>query len=552
MRKILLLVVFVFISIVGFSQDIISLKNGKRIEVIVTEISPTLVRYKLSKEPKGRVYFVYNDDVAGIMYQDGRVETFNQSDEQAPENKSIPNEDEDENQSQKQDQYQSQSQNQNQSQSQQSSPVIMYQENPKISSNETQSPFVQGGVDTIYYGKNWKGVSNRAYADYYRIDFYSKNDNYKKTFRTYYITGELYASGDFISVDKFDDNKSIFDGEITIYYKNGKVKEKYTWQNGKQNGDDSVYAEDGLLKRKGSFIDGQLNGLYTEFLDNGAYIQAEYLNGKPKYPYYIYGNQDGNIMRISFADNKPIWNSPSVNDRKVEYQDGVAFQYYVNNGLTVALTNTTVKDFGKWHRIDIIIQNNTSEPIEFDPANITASSTDSKDKTSNLEVYSYEKYMKKVKRAQTWSAIAMGVEEGLATMDAGYSTSNTSTNTTYNGTLNSSGTASAYGSGGYAAGSYSGNSYYSGSAHTNSTTTTYDAAEAYQTQVLSQNRMAAFDESQWNVRNAIQAGYLKRNTIYPGKAISGYVNIQRIKGKTISITVSINSADYIFNWLYDK
>ena len=308
-----------------------------------------------------------------------------------------------------------------------------------------------------------------------------------------------------------------------------------------------------MLKRKATFVDGQLNGLYTEFYENGNYSQAEYLDGEPKYDYYIYGNQDGDIMKISFATNKPIWNSPSVNERKVEYQDGVSYQYYVNNGLTVALTNTTVQDYGKWHRIDVIIQNNTFEPIEFDPAsNITAFSTDNKDKTSNLEVWSYDKYIKKVKRSQTWSAIAMGLSEGLATMGAGYSTSHTNTNTYYSGTRNSSGSAFAYGSGGYAVGSYSGNSYYNGSAHTNSTTTTYDAAEAYQTRVLSQNRMAAFDESQWNVRNAIQAGYFKRNTIYPGKAVAGYVNIQRINGKVVYITITINGANYIFGWAYGK
>ena len=52
MKKILLFTAFTLISVVSFSQDFISLKKGKRLEVIVTEITPTLIRYKLFSEPK--------------------------------------------------------------------------------------------------------------------------------------------------------------------------------------------------------------------------------------------------------------------------------------------------------------------------------------------------------------------------------------------------------------------------------------------------------------------------------------------------------------------
>jgi len=95
MKKSLLFTAFVFFSILCFSQDIILLKRGTRLEAKVTEITPTLVRYKLFAEPNGRIYFVYKDDIVSIMYQDGRVETFNQSDDQITEseNSSYENED---------------------------------------------------------------------------------------------------------------------------------------------------------------------------------------------------------------------------------------------------------------------------------------------------------------------------------------------------------------------------------------------------------------------------------------------------------------------------
>jgi len=110
MKKIIFFIAFAFISIACFSQDIISMRRGGEMEVYVTEITPALIRYKLSKEQGARVYFVFKDDVAGIMYQNGRVEKFEQSGDQAIQTKSNRNE----NQNQNQNQYQNQNQNQNQ------------------------------------------------------------------------------------------------------------------------------------------------------------------------------------------------------------------------------------------------------------------------------------------------------------------------------------------------------------------------------------------------------------------------------------------------------
>lgn len=411
----------------------------------------------------------------------------------------------------------------------------------------------QERVDTIYYDKDWKGVSNRTFADFYRIAVYPDNSLYRKQCRDYYITGELQATGGFINIDKFDDKKSVFDGELVNYFKNGKIASKKNYQNGKLNGEFIEFSEDGLVKRKGNFIDGELFGLYTEFLENGAFVQAEYINGKPKYDYYVMSNQSGQIIKIKHSDNEPLWESPSVSERRTQYQDGIPWQYYVKNGLMIAQTNTITKDYGKWHRIDLIITNNSMLPIEFDPEkDITAYSIDKKEIENKLVVWSCDKYMKKVRTAQTWAAIGVGLAEGLSTMNAGYSTSTTNSSAYYSGSSNSYGTASAYGSGGYAYGSYSGNSSYSGSAYGTSTTTTYDASVAYQAQVLSQQRMADFSDAQWNERNAKQMGYLKKNTINPGETIQGYVHIQRVSGISFYNTININGAEYVYGWKYGK
>jgi len=395
----------------------------------------------------------------------------------------------------------------------------------------------QERIDTTYYDKDWKGPVNKHFADFYRIAIYPENSSYKKQFRDYFITGELQATGGYISLDKFDDDKSVFDGECISYYKNGKMQFKRTYSSGSLNGDYYEYTEDGLVIRKGTYKNNELDGLYTEFIEDGNYIQAEYMCGRPKYDYYIMSNPNGQVLKISYSDNNPIWESPTVNERKTEYKDGTPWQFYTKNGLMVALTSTPTKDYGKWHKADIVISNNSMVPIEFNPEDIVALSIDKYDKESNLIVWSCEDYMRKVRRAQTWEAVAVGLSEGLANMNAGYSTS-----TTYqSGQVNSYGSNSAYGT-------YYGSSSYSGVSYT----TNYDAAAAYQARALSANRMADFDNAQWNDRQVRQEGYLKKNTIYPGETISGYVHIKRIPWSSVCITVKINDADYIFDWVYDK
>ena len=88
MKKILLLTLFLSVSFAGFTQDIISLANGKKLEVIVTEITPTLIRYKLFTEKEGKVFFVFKDDVIDIMYQSEKTENVLKSDSMVAKNES--------------------------------------------------------------------------------------------------------------------------------------------------------------------------------------------------------------------------------------------------------------------------------------------------------------------------------------------------------------------------------------------------------------------------------------------------------------------------------
>jgi hypothetical protein len=255
-------------------------------------------------------------------------------------------------------------------------------------------------------------------------------------------------------------------------------------------------------------------------------------------------DQNGNCSKIRISDNTPIYESPELSEKKVEYQKGEAWPYYNKNGIMLGMTNNQVKDYGKWYQIPIVISNNSLFPIDFDPTEIKAVLVDKNGKETDLRVYSANDYMKKVRRSQNWAMALTGLAEGMAAANAGYSTS--TTNSTYNGYSSSYGSASAHGSGGYAHGTYSGSTSYHG--NSTSTTTSYNGLAAYQAQVIASNRMADYQDALLSERQAKDEGYLKLTTVNPGETISGYVNIERKKGDVLYIYVKINNAIYTFPW----
>jgi antitoxin component YwqK of YwqJK toxin-antitoxin module len=433
--------------------------------------------------------------------------------------------------------------------------ILLLCGNSMIAQDKVDTVIVQDKVDTIYYNKDGKGVSHPAFADFYRLALYPTDENQKKPFRDYFISGELQTTGNFISIDKVDDKKSVFDEECISYFRNGKVALKRTFQNGKLNGEFCEYFEDGLIKEKCFFVDDELSGLYTVFSEDNSFMQAEYINGNPKYEYYLIGNKNGITAKINFSDNKPLWESPSAKEQEIEYRDGITWQYYVKNGLTIAQRTSKrngFNDYGRFHKVDIVIANNSMFEIEFDPEkDIIAFSSNKKGGKTDLTVWSCEMYMKKVQNIQILTAVMSGISEGLATANAGYSTSTTYSNSYYNGSSNSYGNAFSYGSGGYASGSYYGNTLYNGSSYTYSTTTTYNAAAAYQAQVLSQQRMSNLANAMENEQNFKRMGYLKKNTIYPGETIQGHVYVERISCVVFYVIIDISGAKYIYDWSYE-
>ena len=76
MKQIVLIITLVLITISGHAQDIITLKNGARINSNVIQIKDDNVFFKYFDNPNGSTYSVKTNDVSQILYKNGRVESF--------------------------------------------------------------------------------------------------------------------------------------------------------------------------------------------------------------------------------------------------------------------------------------------------------------------------------------------------------------------------------------------------------------------------------------------------------------------------------------------
>ena len=78
---------------------------------------------------------------------------------------------------------------------------------------------------TTYYNEQWK-ITTKDQAAYYRPSPQKENELW--LIKDYYITGELQFEGHSKAKDK-----ELWDGDITWYFPNGRIEDKYRYKNGK-------------------------------------------------------------------------------------------------------------------------------------------------------------------------------------------------------------------------------------------------------------------------------------------------------------------------------
>jgi len=357
---------------------------------------------------------------------------------------------------------------------------------------------------TLYYDQAGKGLDTKKKAVFYRLVSFDANNNPVGTVEDFYISGKPLRKGEATVIDKFDDSKSLWKGEVLSYDDRGKLS-------GKNNYDD----------------DGNLDGIQTTVTPDGDRNEEfNYAHGNPVKDYYLVYDKKGGTTRYSYLTHLPMKLSTTdkkivpFTARKIIYQDGQPVQFYFIDGLSVAVKISTKQQYGSYYEAFITIENGTNDQFNFDPSNITASIIND-GKVYEGEVMTYDQYIKKVNRRQGWTAAFTAFAEFAAATSAGYSSSTTN----------------AY------ARSSSGRSV-----SVNSKTTSYDGAAQYAATQNAANNVGQMLNAQYNIKQNISEGYIKLNTIFPNARLIGFMNIKFHDADHILVNVPVNGKVYHFEF----
>ena len=358
----------------------------------------------------------------------------------------------------------------------------------------------QDRVDTIYYNKNWKVITNKAFASYYRYALYPVNPAMAKEFKTYYIDGTLQSEGSFLELDKNDDANSKFTDTFVSYYKDGNVEEKKNFVDGKLNGEYSIYFNNGNINKHFLMSEGRRDGLSASFSEDGKICTlTPYVADQPD-GYYVVVDIDGNYSKYSLADKQPVLETPSPSEVVTEYKNGVAWPYYNKNGLIVGASNTMVADIGGYRQIGLFIVNKSMINLDLDPNQIEIYSV-KKDKRRDFEKISAEEYNDKIMKYVRRTSMMPTSRSGNVNTNLG--------------------------------------AQFSSSSNT---------VKDFQARICRMRKLDDSTHMKYADKEPTDLGYLERTTIHPGEVIYGYIYTDDRKGVDLFVKVKINGIDYQFEW----
>ncbi len=222
-------------------------------------------------------------------------------------------------------------------------------------------------------------------------------------------------------------------------------------------------------------------------------------------------------------------------------KEGNMSYYYKHKGLIISYELHYEKKYGTYYQAWFNIKNFTGSSILVNP-NLILASTFKENLTKELQVLSYDDYIKKVNRNQNWENFAVAFANGLAASSAGYSRS--TTNTSVYGSTRTYGSASGYVGDTY--GSVYGSSSSYSSAYGRSTTESYNGTAAYVAQQHANAQTERFINDQYSIKNKISEGYLKTNSLSNQTELVGFVNIKYTKTDNFKLSFPINGETYIF------
>lgn len=263
--------------------------------------------------------------------------------------------------------------------------------------------------------------------------------------------------------------------------------------------------------------------------------------------YNIFGIKPDTTQVTEFVDlDKMVEDYPITRERGMYLKNNILVQYVKAKNILLTMYVQAIKEYGKYYTVNMDLQNFSGKSILFTLNNVSAEGYIVQEgkpvKTIPLEVLSSYEYDKKVARKQAWNNFWVALGEGMAASNAGYSASST----TYAGNSHTSAYGHAYG--------YAGNTYgYAnayGSAYTTtygrSNTVSYNGAAAYAAQQQANANVQAYASGQYEIRQQLNEGYVKNNTIQNKVEYSGFFNIKYKKIDHIKVEFLIDGISFPF------
>lgn len=244
--------------------------------------------------------------------------------------------------------------------------------------------------------------------------------------------------------------------------------------------------------------------------------------------------------------DKMVEDYPITRERGMYLKNNILVQYVKAKDIVLTMYVQAIKEYGKYYMVTMDLQNFSGKSILFTLNNVTAEGYIVQEgkpiKTIPLEVLSSYEYDKKVANKQAWNNFWVALGEGMAASNAGYSASST----TYSGNSYTSAYGHAYG--------YAGNTYgyvnAYGSAYTTtygrSNTVAYNGAAAYAAQQQANANVQAYASGQYEIRQQLNEGYVKNNTIQNKVVYSGFFNIKYKKIDHIKVDFLIDGISFPF------
>jgi len=403
----------------------------------------------------------------------------------------------------------------------------------------------------------WKGKvlayykTGKKEAEYY----YNDSSEHEGLQTEYYESGSIRNFANYSNglpngeLKRFNENGKpseaykYSNGEIqssNLYYDNGKPSEATFYTNGATQSSMKYY-ENGAVKFKATFKNEKMDGTFFQYLEDGSgHYETEMSDGQKANNYTTFEDNAGNRIKYNIESKEVIQDKPTLADMKSTVSNGATFLYYKMNGIFLAVNVTISSDNGKYFLASIVVGNNLNQSIVFEADKLDGF-VEKNTKTYSCKPYTSDEFAnivgKKLRSKSFWNSVG----QNLATMNAGVSTSSTSTLSA--GYVNSAAIA-ADNNGNVVAGV--GSSY--GANSTVSQTQTYNAGAQYQANQNAQRNISQYNNQLEQYQSALDEGYLKSNVVEPSKSITGNMNAKFQKGDKFILYIPLNGSTYQFEW----